>query len=73
MNIQDASDELYNSLRNHREVVGAGVQNRNDENFIIIYLTEKSNAIRQLIPPRFKNFRVVSVVSGPFQAHSFFS
>lgn len=68
MNIREASNELYNTLKDNKEVVGTGVEKANNMMYIIIYLTQATQNILRKIPAEYRGNKVKTQVSGHFSA-----
>ncbi len=54
MGIDDAKKELYNELRKYPEVTGAGIQEKNGREFIVVFLTKMNNTMKEMIPKTYK-------------------
>ena len=70
MNIVDASNELYDSLKGYHEVLGTSVQKRNNVPYIIIYLAKASKAILNRIPSEYRGNKVKTEITGEFYLQS---
>lgn len=66
MSVLEASNELYNRLKNNDEVIGAGVEKRKDVDYIIIYLTKATKHILDKIPSEYRGARVKTETTGNF-------
>ena len=67
-NINRAQEELYDSLKNYREVVGASIRGRAENQYIVILLSQLSDKIHSRIPEQFKGNKVTYEVTGPVRA-----
>ena len=54
MSITDAKKLLYSELRQYPEVTGAGIQEKNGREYIVVFLTKMNNNLKGLIPKTFK-------------------
>lgn len=70
MNVVDASNRLFDELKDYEEVVGAGVKKNNNVNYIIIYLSKATQAILRKIPAEYRGNQVKTEVSGSFSLHT---
>jgi hypothetical protein len=66
--ISVAKSELYRTLRNYNEVLGASVRSSNGDKYIVILLSELTSRIKPRIPAHFKGNRVISEVLGKIKA-----
>lgn len=62
MSIVEAKKELYNQLKGYREVTGAGIQEKNGTEYIVIFITKLTNSLRVAIPGTFKGNKVKTEV-----------
>lgn len=70
MNVVVASNELFDELKNIEEVVGAGVKKNNNKSYIVIYLSQATQAIINKIPTEYHGNKVKTEISGLFNLHT---
>lgn len=63
MSIVEAKRELYNRLKSHVGVRGAGIKEKNGCEYIVIFLTQPKNRIDIQIPTSYKGNKVVTEVT----------
>jgi hypothetical protein len=56
--IVDVKRELYEKLKNQKEITGAGIKGSGKSEYIVIFVTELSNKVTSLIPNTFKGIKV---------------
>ena len=66
MKINEASRELYQSLRTYEEVIGTGVESKNNTPYIVVYLEKATKAILDKIPLRYKGIVVKTEITESF-------
>jgi uncharacterized FlaG/YvyC family protein len=64
MDITTAKKSLYETLKSFREVIGAGIQEKNGQEYIVIFLSKASKTILKKIPPEFEGNRVETQIKG---------
>jgi hypothetical protein len=57
-----AKRELYNTLKVHDGVTGAGIQEKNGSEFIVVFLSKTSDALKNIIPTEYKGNTVKTEV-----------
>lgn len=62
MSIVEAKRELYNRLKTNDAVKGAGIKEKNGDEYIVIFLTQPKNLIGIKIPSSYKGNKVVTEV-----------
>lgn len=66
MSIVEAKRELYNRLKSHKSVRGAGIKEKKGFEYIVIFLTQSKSRIDIDIPTTYKGNKVVTeVISVP--------
>jgi hypothetical protein len=54
VSIDQAKKELYSKLRQFPEVTGAGIQEKNGREFIVVFLTKDNPKVAAQIPSTYK-------------------
>lgn len=57
-----AKKELYNQLKVHEEVTGAGIREKNGSEFIVIFLSSANDKVLGKIPTTYKGNKVKTEV-----------
>jgi len=70
MNVVEASNELFDELKDIEEVVGAGVKKNNNKSYIVIYLSRATQTTINKIPTEYHGNKVKTEVSGFFNLHT---
>jgi hypothetical protein len=66
--IVKAQEELFESLKMHREVVGASVRGRAGSQYIVILLSRLTDKINSRIPTEFQGNKVIFEITGRVHA-----
>lgn len=52
--IVSAKRDLYNELKVHDGVTGAGIQEKNGSEVIVVFLSKATEALKRLVPTKYK-------------------
>jgi hypothetical protein len=56
--------ELYEKLKNQQDITGAGIKGSGKSEYIVIFVKELSNKVKNLIPDTFKGIKVKAEKKG---------
>lgn len=68
MNIIQAKKELYQTLHSSEDVVGAGIQEKDGNEFIVIYTAKPKKELKIKIPTNYKGYKVKTIKIGIVRA-----
>jgi hypothetical protein len=57
-----AKKELYNQLKKHSGVTGAGIREKKGTEYVVIFLSDANEKLRSLIPSEYKGNKVTTEV-----------
>ncbi len=62
INALTAKKELYNQLKKHSGVIGAGIREKKGTEYVVIFLSDANKKLRNLIPSEYKGNKVSTEV-----------